>query len=181
MNAIAEYILAFESILYGLIVSRILIKWNMMLQERDSIKHYWAHYLLTFSVFLFIIYVYIANFDRDHYTGLTRPLPFLIFGVLPPALFTFLSFQMFPNKLKATDLKQFVMENRWKIFLPGIAFGLYFTLYMSRDELAPASYIAFTLLMLASLAIALKKYWLIEAMIISFFLFMMYVYIIPFL
>ena len=182
MSALEEYILAFESILYGLIVSRILISWNKMLQEKESFKHYWAHYILTFSIFLFIVFIYIYNAITDQFAGIEHWMPFLTHAVLPPAIFTFISYQMFPKKLNGVNLKQFVMDNRWKIFLPAFAFGVYYSFYMlHREGLSSTIYIAFIFLTLGISAIASKKSWLIETTIMFLFLFVAYLYVMPYL
>ena len=76
-----EYVLAFEAILYGLIVSRILQKWNYMLQDDPPKRHYWAFWILTGTIFLLIIYIFLMNRHTNHYTKIVDPLTFLYYGV----------------------------------------------------------------------------------------------------
>lgn len=175
--------LAFESILYGLIVSRILIQWNRMIQERGNYKLYWAHLILTIEIFLFIVYVYLMNFSEDHYSDMNEPLYFLIYLVVPPALFTFSSYQMFPKKITNTDYKDFLFKNSIIIILPLLAFGVIFTSYMSRnaDGLSLRAIIAYSILTIGLVTIFFKNQIILKIMIVVALLFIIYLYLFSFI
>lgn len=103
--AVEEYLLAFESILYGLIVSRILIKWSEMANGKASVI-YWEYIILTINVFLLIVNIFWANQSPKHYEAVTNPLMFLLVVVVPPSLFTFMTYQIFPQKHHDKNLKK---------------------------------------------------------------------------
>ena len=175
--------LAFESILYGLIVSRILIQWNKMIQERGHYSFYWAHLLLTVEIFLFIVYVYLMNYSENHYAGMNEPLAFLIYLVIPPSLFTFSSYQMFPKKISNTDFREYLYTNSRIIILPLLVFGVIFTSYMSRDSigLSTRAVIAYAILTAGGITLFLMNKRLMSVMIVLAFLFIFYLYLFPFI
>lgn len=165
-----EYILAFESILYGLIITRIVDQWNRIIQNRSEYKHYWAFYLLTISVFLMIAYVYLSNFHPDRYSDfMGNYRGFVLFGVLPPTCFAFISFQMFPPK-KEKDQKKFVFTNRVVILLPSAVYFSFFTAYrffLTGFGIEIAFALGIIALTIATMFI--KRYWFLETYIVLSF------------
>jgi uncharacterized membrane protein YhdT len=166
----AEYILAFESILYGLIVSRILVKWNYMIQDDPPKRQYWAFWLFTVTVFLLIIYVYAVNgmnMDR-HYQLMDSPKSFLFYAVLPPALFTFIVYQMFPREFKDVDLKEYILHYRARVIIPLIIY-IAFNLFQFSNSLLDAGTVLGIIVISFSVSVVLiKKKWLFETFTIIF-------------
>ncbi|MEP2026764.1 MAG: hypothetical protein ABJH98_05935 [Reichenbachiella sp.] len=151
---VGEYYLAFESILYGLIVSRILIKWSEMANTKAT-AIYWEYIILTINVFLLIVNVYWANRFPEHYEAVTNPLMFLLVVVVPPSLFTFMTYQMFPNEHSNKNLKAYLIDHRKKIFIPWTAFMVYEIAVLSDVNMSPyiigaASLLVITIFMIKS-------------------------------
>lgn len=141
-----EYMLAFESILYGLIVSRILVKWSEMAKDKPK-SIYWGYILLTVNVFLLIVNIFWANRLPEHYEAVTNPLMFLLVVVVPPSLFTFMTYQMFPDEYSKTNLKEYLIIHRKKIFIPWTTF-LVFQVCVLSDKIGPLEIGVFVLLII---------------------------------
>jgi hypothetical protein len=154
--AVEEYYLAFESILYGLIISRILIKWSEMAKDQTSVI-YWQYIILTINVFLLIVNVYWANRYPEHYEDVTNPLMFLLVVVVPPSLFTFMTYQMFPNEHNSRNLKEYLVDHRKKIFIPWTAFMVYEISVLSDLKMSPYTIGAFILLIITVFIIKSSK------------------------
>ena len=157
--AVEEYFLAFESILYGLIISRILIKWSEMANVKTTAV-YWGYIILTINVFLLIVNVYWANRGAVHYEDVTNPLMFLLVVVVPPSLFTFMTYQMFPNEHNRKNLKEYLIEHRKKIFIPWTVFLVYEISVLSDVKMSPYTIGALILLINTLLIIkSPKMFW----------------------
>ena len=165
-----EYILSFESILYGLVVSKILVEWNKMLKGKKPVRHYWAYYLLTVDIFLHIIHYFFINFDFERYQAFTNPQSFLVHAVLPPVLFTFMTYQMFPSELKNIDLKEFLHSKIPNIFIPLLVFMIYNAIQLGTPELTSAFIIFYGLIGLLTLAILIRKKRIIESFVMASFI-----------
>ncbi len=121
----AEYYLAFESILYGLIISKILIKWAELIKYKGVISYHWAYILLTINIFCLIVYIFWVNRSAEHYEDIEGPLMFLIHVVVPPSIFTFMTFQMFPNEFSGMIQKNYLLKYRRNIFIPWVIYLVY--------------------------------------------------------
>ncbi len=154
--AVEEYYLAFESILYGLIVSRILIKWSEMANVKAT-AIYWEYIILTINVFLLIVNVYWANRYPQHYEDVTSPLMFLLVVVVPPSLFTFMTYQMFPNEHSSRNLKEYLVDHRKKIFIPWTVFMVYEISVLSDVKMSPYTIGAVVLLIITVFIIKSPK------------------------
>jgi hypothetical protein len=154
--AVEEYYLAFESILYGLIISRILIKWSEMANVKTT-AIYWGYIILTINVFLLIVQVYWANRYPEHYEDVTNPLLFLLVVVVPPSVFTFMTYQMFPSKHSSSSLKEYILAHRKKIFIPWTAFMVYEISVLSDLKMSPYTIGAFILLIITVFIIKSSK------------------------
>lgn len=130
----AEYYLAFESILYGLIISKILIKWAEMIKAKGVKSYHWAYILLTINVFCLIVYIFWVNREPEHYENIAGPLMFLIHVVVPPSIFTFMTFQMFPNEFSEMIQKDYLIKYRRNIFIPWVVYLVY-NLYVLTENL----------------------------------------------
>lgn len=148
--------LAFESILYGLIVSRILVKWSEMAKgEPKSI--YWGYVMLTVNVFLLIVNIFWANKSPEHYEAVTNPLMFLLVVVVPPSLFTFMTYQMFPDEHSKTNLKEYLVAHRQKIFIPWVAFMAFEISVLSDFQINPYTIGTFFLLIITGFIVKSHK------------------------
>lgn len=165
-----EYILAFESILYGLIITKIIDQWNRIIQRRKEYKHYWPFYLFTVTVFLLIVFVYLANFDLVRYENqMDSYYGFLLFGVLPPTCFAFLSFQMFPHD-QDKDLKHFLFTNRKLILLPSSVYFTFFTTEIAiRNGFGIEIALAAGIVLMTIMTMFVRKYRFLEAYVVLSF------------
>ncbi|MFY0689302.1 MAG: hypothetical protein JXQ90_19180 [Cyclobacteriaceae bacterium] len=128
-------------------------------------------------MFLIIVYAYFNSANPERYVVMKSPANFLLLGVLPPTLFAFCSYQIFPHRLDDVDLKEFLLKNRWKIFLPGLLYGIYFTAYKALQTFDKMILIASGVIVLAIIAVASRKYWVLEAFSILVALFAIYIYL----
>jgi hypothetical protein len=145
----------------------------MDLQNENEYKHYWAYYLFTLSIFLLIVYAFVDNADIERYRRMYNPRNFLLIGVLPPTLFAFCSYQLFPHETKGVDLKEFFFINRWKIFLPGIVYAVHFTSLKALESsfLDPRLIASYIIISVGTLVLVIQKYWLLEVVSVLLFLF----------
>ena len=174
---IDEYLLAFESILYGLMVSRIIVQWNKILQNSKQYQHYWAFYMPTITVFLLIVYVYSQNWNPERYELMKRILNFLLLGVIPPTIFSFISYQLFPHAGNV-NLKTFLMESRRKVLAPMIIFFSFFTGYIFIINGWTMEVILGMFLLLLAIAVFFyRKYWVLEVFTVSLFVFTLWLYL----
>lgn len=127
-----EYLLAFESILYGLLVTKFLDGWNTLLVHRKEIKFYWPHTLLSISLFLGTVGRFKSRFYSPDFDSIGPGWVVLSNIFLPIALIYFTLYQLFPPESKGVDLKEHLESDRL-IFLGGAlfmfhgAFDVYFT------------------------------------------------------
>ena len=174
--SIDEYYLAFESILYGLIISRILIKWSEMFREEDSKTYHWAYLLLTLNVFFLIIYMFWVNRNPEHYAGINGPFDFFLTVVLPPSIFTFVTFQMFPSTFSGIVQKEYLLNNRRSIFIPWAFYLSYNVAVLSDNLLHPATFFTLLILVLTGLIFKFKRMLLVNIFLIIHSLMLLYVY-----
>lgn len=160
-----DYILAFESILYGLIVSKILVKWSEMIREKSKAV-YWAYPLLTINVFLLVVHVFWANSEGQHFDVIETPLDFLLRIVAPPALFTFMTYEMFPSRFKNTNQKTFLLQNRNKIFIPIAIYTAFEVLTLDDPKFSLYTLCALISIILAGIIIRIKSIYLVSAFVI---------------
>ncbi len=172
-----EYILAFESILYGLIISRILVKWNYMIQDDQPKKQYWAFWTFSLAIFLLIIYVFITNKIYDHYQNMVDEKTFLLYAVFPPSLFTIIVYQMFPKEFKQVDLKEYLMKYRNRIIIPLIVYMIFTLTQFSGSIFDSGTIIGMVLIFFASSVIVFQRYWLLETFSVVFLVAMIQFYI----
>lgn len=155
----AEYYLAFESILYGLIISKILIKWAEMIKDKEVKSYHWAYILLTINVFCLIVYIFWVNREPEHYENIVGPLMFLLHVVIPPSIFTFMTFQMFPVKFSQMVQKDYLIKYRKNIFIPWVIY-LFYNLSMLSENLLvlrPYTIALFILITLTAFIIKFPK------------------------
>ncbi|WP_462252489.1 hypothetical protein [Ekhidna sp.] len=165
-----EYILAFEAILYGLIISRILVKWNYMIQDDKPKKGYWAFWVLTIAIFLLIIYVFMMNKIFNHYDKIVDASTFLFYAVFPPGLFTFIVYQIFPREFKNVDLREYLMTYINRVILP-LNIYIIFTLFQFAGSITdPGAIVGIVIILFATSVSVFKRYWLLEVYSVLFLL-----------
>lgn len=174
--SIEEYLLAFEAILYGLIVSRILVKWSQMANEKLS-SIYWGYTLLTVNLFLLIVNVFWANQQPQHYEGVDTPLMFLLIVVIPPSLFTFMTYQMFPQIFIGTNIRDYLIEHRNKIFIPWAIYLILQLILLNDLRINPITLASLVLIVNAGFIVKYGKMVWINIFLTIHTLLIIYVYI----
>jgi hypothetical protein len=117
MSEIGFY-LTFEALLYGLIVTKLLLGWNEMISNWKDVKFYWAHTLFTIEMFFMLMIRFKGRLISDDYENIENVYQVIFHMVSVPALIYFVIHQSFGNNIKTIDMKQFVTERRLHIFIP---------------------------------------------------------------
>jgi len=95
-----EYLIIFESIIYGIVVAQIIIGWGRMIQQRGTYKHYWAHTLFTVLFFLVAVQNFYSAQDFATYEFVFNSLSFLGFVIIAPTVVSVIIFLVIPENLK---------------------------------------------------------------------------------
>lgn len=117
-----EYLHVFESILYGAIVTQVLVGWSKMIAEKGNYKFYWIHLLASIALFLGAIHRYFNGRELVRYDSIESSYEFLFTVVMIPSLFFISLYQIFPKSYKNVNFKELIIEKRASIFIP---IGLY--------------------------------------------------------
>jgi len=112
-----EYFLVFESILYAAVITQLISGLARLYRDMGQYKMSWTHTLLSISLFLYIVQKYFAGQDFDQYDSVSMSGVFLIYLVLPPALWAFLIYLIFPKDNFEVDLDELLVRYRFEIFL----------------------------------------------------------------
>lgn len=174
--SIDEYYLAFESILYGLIISRILVKWAEMFKEGQKDSFDWVYILITINVFFLIIYLYWINRQPSHYANVAGPFMFFVNVVLPPAIFTFMTYQVFPGDFSQVKQENYLIKHRKLIFIPWAIYLIYNVAVLSDKLIHPTTISAFITLVIIGFIIKSTKIVWIKVFAIVHTLLMIYGY-----
>ena len=113
-----EYYHVFEAILYGLIVTKLFLGWNNLIQNRKSLQVYWAHILLTLDCFLIVVIRYHNQLHMSHIEAIDTPFGFLYHVILIPGTFYFVIHQAFPREFKKTNYRELLSSERPSILYP---------------------------------------------------------------
>lgn len=119
-----EYLLAFESILYGLLVAKFLERWNILLANRKSIEFYWPHTLLSASVLFATIARFKNRFFSPDFESIGKAWEVMNDIFIPLALLYSLTYQFFPSESRNLDLKKHLKSNSL-IYLIGSIFFIH--------------------------------------------------------
>jgi hypothetical protein len=165
---IDEYYLAFESILYGLIISRILVKWAEMFKNQGLNSYHWAYILLTINLFCLIIYMFWVNRQPQHYEHVSGPFMFLLHVVIPPSIFTFMTYQIFPDEFSGVIQKDYLIKYRKHIFIPWVIYLVYNVYILSGNLLyfTPITIGTMIIIIMAAFIIKFPKLILVNIFII---------------
>ena len=107
-----EYFLVFETILYAIVVSRLVTGFAGLYRDKGEYVFSWTHALFNLCVFLYIVQTYFAGRDFDDYRNLNTSLEFLLYLVLPPAVMAFGIFLMFPTNNHGVDFREVLVKYR---------------------------------------------------------------------
>ena len=115
----------------------------------------------------------------DHTHKINDQLSFFYYSVLPPSLFTFSVYQIFPKEFKNVDLKEYLMRYRVRVFAPVVIYGILTqieVLDFDRNGVV-SSLVGMLVPILCLIVIATKRYWILEAFSVIFFLSLMFLYL----
>lgn len=118
-----EYLLAFETILYGLVLAHTVEGFGKMIYHRKTIQFYWAHVLSFVTIFIVVIQTYYALFWVPAET-ITSAFSFLILRILPLTLLSIATYQIIPEKYENLESEQFFYLRLKEILLPAILFNI---------------------------------------------------------
>lgn len=120
-----EYFHVFETILYGLMLAKLIIGVNNLYTFRSSIKFYWPHFLALLYIFLAIVNSYHDNLDSSVYSAVEDEWFFLHVIIIPPLILYSIIHHALPSEFKGSDLKGLLLnKNRRIIFFLGTAYGI---------------------------------------------------------
>lgn len=179
--SIDEYYLAFEAILYGLIISTILVKWAEMIKNGNIASYNWSYILLTVNIFILIVYLFWVNRVPEHYEKISGPIMFFIMIALPPSIFTFMTYQVFPRDFSNVDQEEYLLKYRKHIFIPWAIYLIYNVSVLSNNLLHPSTVFTFAIIILIGFIIKFPKFFLIKIFVIVHTVLMTYSYLRPYL
>ena len=175
-----EYYHVFEAILYGLIVAKLFLGWNNLIQNRKSIRVYWAHILLTIDCFLIVVIRYHNQLHMSHIEATEIPFGFLYHVILIPGTFYFVIHQAFPKDFEKTDFRELILNERPSIFYPLVIYTALNGIENILEQNPWWNYIPHFIFCIALLpAINIKKLWLVELLSIIAFAYFIFLLIKP--
>ena len=158
-----EYFQVFEAILYGLIVAKLFLGWNNLIQHRKSIRLYWAHILTTLNCFLIVVIRYHNQMHMSHIEAIESPLGFLYHVILIPGTFYFVIHQAFPRDFENTNFRELIFNERPSILYPLVIFGVLNGIENILEQDPWWNYVPHFLFSIANIpAIHIKKLWFFE-------------------
>ena len=107
-----SYLLAFESLLYGLLISKFLDTWNTVISNRDKNKFFWPHTVLSFTILLYIVSRFKNRFYSSDFACLGTGWEVVFDILIPLSILYFVLGQLFPSKLSGVDFRQHLKSNR---------------------------------------------------------------------
>lgn len=131
-----EYFLAFETILYGLVLAHAVIGFSQMVYHRRTIKFYWAHLLSCGTVFFVVIQTYYSLFWVPIET-VTGPWAFFFLRILPLTLLYIVTYQLFGEKVEGLQAEEFLFSRVKEMLIPMILYNMlsvFKTIYYRWDE-----------------------------------------------
>lgn len=118
-----EYLIVFNTIIFGLVAGEYFTGWGSMLRYRDNVKTYWLHFVWTIFSFLLIIQNWYGIWPRTRF--IDDHIGFFIYSLVPMFIYHLISVTLFPSfkKRKAVDLKEHFIKQSRVMF---ILFAIYF-------------------------------------------------------
>jgi hypothetical protein len=197
-----EYFHVFETIVFGLAFSHILVSIAKMITERKSIRVYWLHILCIATVIVILIgdYIYtfyeLKNANLSHYMLVTNGFSLLVFVLLPLSGLFLSAYLIFPTHIRGTDFRQFFWQHHKDIIIVLMATGLSFVIrnftgslrFAEKEQLSVteilgmASFWLFMGIFLVQVGLGIyaliwKRKWLIKTLIIANFLYCFWLYL----
>jgi hypothetical protein len=128
--------MAFETILYGLVLAHAVIGFSQMIYHRKTIKFYWGHILACLTIYFIVIQIYYSLFwvTADTVQG---PWSFFFLRILPLTLQYIITYQLFPEKVEGLDSEKFLFSRIKEILLPMVLYNMISvckTVYYRYDE-----------------------------------------------
>ena len=195
--SLVEYFHVFDSILYGIIIARILVGMSNMIIYRRSIKFYWAHLLLVILGFLIAVENYFSHFRQQYFEYISNAWMFFILLVVPLSLLFVIVYLSFPKKFKNTDFKEFIVVRQKELLIVMLAFSISTNIrlfigdlfLLDRGIISIETYIIserfllllvpiFTFSLLIGVALLIRKLWPFEIIVVLGFLYISYLMVI---
>lgn len=118
-----EYFLAFETILYGLIMAHSLVGFSQMIYHRKTVNFYWAHMLACLIVFFVLIVTYYSLFWVPADT-IINAWTFFFLRILPLTLLYIMTYQLFPEKVEGLQSETFFYSRLKEILIPMVIYNI---------------------------------------------------------
>ena len=108
-----EYFHFFESILYGLAVTQLLVGWARLIAKYGSYKGYWAHVMFTALLLLTIVQRFFVRGDLAQFNGIETSLEFFLKIMVSPLLVFVTIFLFLPERCEGVDFRALVIKYIW--------------------------------------------------------------------
>ncbi len=118
-----EYFLAFETILYGLVLAHAVVGFSKMIFHRKTIKFYWCHLLGGLTAFLVVTHTYYSLFWVPVET-IVNAWTFLVLRILPLTLMYISTFQLFPENPEGMQGEEFFHSRIKEILVPMVLYNM---------------------------------------------------------
>lgn len=118
-----EYYLAFETILYGLVLAHAVIGFSQMIHYRKTIKFYWGHTLACITIFFVVVQTYYSLFWVPPETVINA-WTFFFLRIFPLTILYIATFQLFPKKMKNLDAESYLYGHLKELLLPMVVYNL---------------------------------------------------------
>ena len=112
-----EYFHVFESIIYGLICSNLLLGFSRLISSGKELKLYWNHLMVCIILFIVVINNYYHGFSSPIFSQVTSGKTFFFYVVLKLIVFYFASNWLFPADQSITNYREFFDQRRKSIYL----------------------------------------------------------------
>lgn len=118
-----EYLIVFNTIIFGLVASEFFTGWGSMLRYRDNVKPYWLHFVWTIFAFFLIIQNWYGIWPRTRF--IDDNMGYFIYSLVPMFIYHLIGVTLFPSfrRQKIVDLKTYFYKQARVLF---ILFAIYF-------------------------------------------------------
>jgi hypothetical protein len=163
-----EYLIIFESLIYGIVVTQIILGWGKMIQHRREFKVYWAYIGFTIAMFLTAVQNFYSSQDAAHYSLVFNSLTFLIFVLMQPTVISIITGIIMPDSFENLDLREHIKAE----FAPiATAFGAFFAVQIPSNILQhgpePLFFVPHVILSVIFISFWItKKLWIFELLVI---------------
>lgn len=180
-----EYLIVFNTIIFGIVASEYFTGWGDMLRYRKEIKVYPLHFLWTIFSFLTLIQIWYGIWPRTVY--INKSIIYFFYALVPMFIFHLISVALFPRlTLKENrNLVKYYFQNSRLLF---ILYAVYFAttilssyIYDDKGDVLTQNVIRFAGVLFSLLgAYFNRKVWLHYLfLIIGFFALSLFILAIP--